>query len=284
MHILVTGSKGQLGSELKELAPAYQEHRFFFTDREELDVRDGEAIYKYMKANKIKCLINATGYTAVDQAEEHPDHAQQLNAMAVGRMAEAAARLDALIVHISTDYVFDGKLSRPYTENDTASPRTSYGKSKLNGELEILFNAKRALIIRTSWLYSKYGNNFVKAILKTAMEKQEVKVVFDQIGSPTWARDLAATIMELIPGLPVRMRTEIYNYSNEGVASWFDFARAIADIKELDCRVIPVHSSEMKSLAVRPPFSVLDKSRIKKDFGIQIPYWRDSLARCLESM
>ncbi len=284
MHILVTGSKGQLGSELNELAPAYQEHSFFFTDREELDVRDGEAIYKFMKANKIKCLINAAGYTAVDQAEENPEQAQQLNAMAVGKMAEAAARLDALIVHISTDYVFDGKLSRPYTENDTAGPRTSYGKSKLNGELEILFNAKRALIIRTSWLYSKFGNNFVKAILKTAGEKKEVKVVFDQIGSPTWARDLAATIMELIPGLPVRMRTEIYNYSNEGVASWFDFAKAIVDIRELDCRLIPVHSSEMKSLAVRPHFSVLDKSRIKKDFGIQIPYWRDSLSRCLESM
>lgn len=284
MHILVTGGNGQLGTELKELQQKYQEHHFFFTDIRELDITDGEAVYQFMKKNKINCLINAAAYTAVDQAEDNPEQAQLINALAVGRLAEAAARRDALMVHISTDYVFDGKQFRPYTENDTASPRTSYGKSKLNGELEVLFNAKRALIIRTSWLYSRHGNNFVKTILKLAQEKKELKVVCDQIGSPTWAHDLAVTIMEVIPRLPARMRTEIYNYSNEGAASWYDFAKALVDMRQLDCKIIPVLSSEMKSLAVRPHYSLLDKSRIKKDFGLEIPYWRDSLRLCLDNM
>ncbi len=229
-------------------------------------------------------LINCVGYTAVDQAENDKPNATLLNATAAKYMAEATAKNGALMVHISTDYVFEGKNFRPYTENDTASPKTVYGKSKLDGEIEVIFNAKRAIIFRTSWLYSSYGHNFVKIILDKAKKEKELKVVYDQIGSPTYARDLAKTILDILPKIPVKIRSEIYNYSNEGVASWFDFAKAVTDYKGIKCKLFPVQSKDFPSVATRPHYSILNKSRIKNEFGIEIPHWADSLKECLEKL
>ncbi|MEE4176879.1 MAG: dTDP-4-dehydrorhamnose reductase, partial [Bacteroides sp.] len=261
MNILITGSNGQLGSEFRELAPSSPQHQFFFTDVEELDVTNPDKVYKYMKANKIECVVNCVGYTQVDKAEDDRPQATLLNATATKYLAEASSRVGAMLVHISTDYVFEGKNFKPYTENDTANPKSIYGKSKLDGEIEVMFNAKRAIIIRTSWLYSASGHNFVKTILEKAKTEKELKVIFDQIGTPTYARDLAKVILEIIPKVPSKVRGEIYNFSNEGVASWYDFAKAIIEIKGLDCKVIPVLTKDFPQNAQRPQYSVLNKSR-----------------------
>ncbi len=284
MNILITGSNGQLGSEFRDLAPSWDQHQFFFADQQELDVTASDKLAKFLKANKIECLINCAGYTAVDKAEEDKAGAIRLNATAVKHMAEATAKAGAIMIHISTDYVFDGRAFKPYTENDTASPKTTYGKSKLDGEIEMIFNAKRALIFRTSWLYSSYGSNFVKTILEKAQKEKQLKVVYDQVGTPTYARDLAKAILEIIPKVPSRIRAEIYNFSNHGVASWYDFAQAIVEIKGLDCKILPVTSKEFTTVAQRPHYSVLNKSRVTNDFGIEIPYWRDSLKECLAKL
>jgi len=284
MNILVTGSNGQLGSEFRDLEAAFKQHNFFFTDVKEMDVTDAEKVFKYLKNNKIECVINCAGYTQVDRAEDDRAQATLLNSTATKYIAEATARVGAMMVHISTDYVFDGKNFKPYTENDTANPKSIYGKSKLDGEIEVMFNAKRAIIIRTSWLYSHYGHNFVKTILEKAKTEKELKVIFDQVGTPTYARDLAKAILEIIPKVPSKVRGEIYNFSNEGVASWYDFACAIINIKDLNCKVTPVMTKDFPQVAQRPHYSVLNKGRIKKDFGIEIPFWRDSLKECLEKL
>lgn len=284
MNLLVTGSNGQLGSELKALAVGYPSYRFIFTDKEELDITNAEQVHKFFKKNKVECLVNCAGYTAVENAEEDKDSATLLNATAVRHLAEASAKTGALMIHISTDYVFEGKQFRPYTEGDTANPKTIYGKTKFDGEIEVIFNAKRALIIRTSWLYSSFGQNFVKTVLEKARKENELRVVFDQIGTPTYAADLARAILDVIPKVPLKIRAEVYNFSNEGVASWFDFAKAIIDIKGIDCQVVPILSKDIQTRAIRPHYSVLDKTRIKKDFGLVIPHWRESLGRCLEKL
>ncbi|MFW6275434.1 MAG: dTDP-4-dehydrorhamnose reductase [bacterium] len=284
MNILITGSNGQLGSEFRQLESKYKEHKFFFTDVDDLDITDADASAKFVKNNGIQACINCAGYTAVDKAENDKIQAMLVNATAVKNLAIACAKVNALFVHISTDYVFEGKNYKPYTENDTASPKSIYGKTKLDGEIEVIFNAKRALIFRTSWLYSSFGNNFVKTMVEKGKSLGELRVVYDQIGSPTYAADLAQAILSIMEKVPSKMRTEIYNFSNEGIASWYDFAKAIFDIKNIDCNVVPVPSKEYKTDAVRPFYSILDKSKIKKDFGITIPYWRDSLKRCLDLM
>lgn len=284
MNILVTGSEGQLGSEIRDLEKNYSDHTFFFTDKKELDITKEEAISKFFKANKIEVLINCAGYTAVDKAEGDKPDAMLINATAVKYLAQACSKANALMIHISTDYVFEGKSFKPYTENDTASPKSIYGKTKLDGEIEVIFNAKRALIFRTSWLYSSYGKNFVKTIAEKAKTNGDLKVIYDQIGSPTYAGDLAKAILDIIPKVPAKIRSEIYNYSNEGVASWYDFAEAVIDIKGIDCRIEPVLSKDYPQEAVRPFYSVLNKSRVKKDFGITIPHWRKSLAVCLSKL
>ncbi|MBW6496975.1 MAG: dTDP-4-dehydrorhamnose reductase [Bacteroidales bacterium] len=281
MNILITGSEGQLGSEFRELASQHKEHQFFLTDVKELDVTNSEKVHKFMKSNKIECVVNCAGYTQVDKAEDDKGQATLLNSTATKYIAEASAKVGALMVHISTDYVFDGKNFKPYTENDTANPKSIYGKSKLDGEIEVMFNAKRAVIIRTSWLYSSYGHNFVKTILEKGKTEKELKVVFDQIGSPTYARDLAKTILEIIPKVPSKIRGEIYNFSNEGVASWYDFAKAVIEYKGLTCKITPILTKDINQSAQRPLYSVLNKGRIKKDFGVEIPHWRDSLKECL---
>ncbi len=281
MNILVTGSKGQLGSELRELEKEYGNHKFFFTDVNELDIINAEKTMQYVKSNKIEVAINCAAFTAVDSAEKNKSEATLINAIGAKNIAQACAKVNALLIHISTDYVFEGKNFKPYTENDTAGPKTTYGKSKLDGEIEVIFNAKRALIFRTSWLFSSHGNNFVKTIYEKAKKEKEIKVVYDQIGNPTYAGDLARAILEIIPKVPQKIRTEIYNISNEGIASWYDFAHAIVNIKKLSCKVTPVLSKEFPTEAIRPYYSVLNKSRVKKDFGITLPHWRDSLEVCL---
>lgn len=283
-NILVTGGKGQLGQTLQDLASAYGQYNFRFTDKEELDVTSAEDVKRYLKNNPCDCLINCAGYTSVDGAEDDSAAASLLNAKAAGILAEATAKKGALMVHLSTDYVFDGKKSRPYSEGDSANPRSVYGKSKLDGEIEVIFNAKRAIIIRTSWLYSSHGKNFVKTIREKAGEEKEIKVVVDQIGTPTSASDLGMAILHMLPTIPSRMRGEIFNYSNEGVASWYDVAMAVVEMEGLDCKVIPVMTREVSSRAERPHYSVLDKSRIKKEYALQIPHWRNSLRVCLDAL
>ncbi len=284
MIILVTGSNGQLGSEIRELAPAYSDYLFHFTDQDTLDVSDADKVLKYIKKNHIQAVINCAAFTSVDLAEDNKPAAMQANSIGAKNLAEASAKAGALLIHLSTDYVFEGKMHRPYTENDTALPKTIYGKTKLEGEIEVIFNAKQALIIRTSWLYSSHGHNFVKTILKKAAEEKEIRVVYDQISSPTYAGDLATAILDIIPRVPKRLRAEVYNYSNEGVASWYDLAKAIVEIKGLDCRVVPILSKEIQTPAIRPHYTLLHKGRIKNDFGLSIPYWRDSLEKCLEKL
>ncbi len=284
MQILVTGSNGQLGSELRDIASQYTDYEFIFTDVAELDITSEDAIKEFFNRHKIDCVINCAGYTAVEQAESDQSGANLLNAKAVGFLADVAAQKEAVFVHISTDYVFDGKNNRPYTEQDTPTPLSSYGKSKLNGEIELIFNPGKNVILRTSWLYSGYGHNFVKTVLGKAEKGDDLRVIYDQIGTPTYAADLAATILYIIQRLPSKFRSVIYNYSNEGVASWYDLAHAILEFKGLKNHIVPVLSREFKSAAVRPHYSVLDKARIRKDFELQIPHWRDGLYRCLEKM
>ncbi len=284
MNILVTGSNGQLGSELRSLEKEYPSFKFTFTTKSDLDITDSEKVSKVIKEKKIEVLINCAAYTAVDKAENDKAQAMLLNATAIKNIASACSKANALLVHISTDYVFDGRNFKPYTENDTASPKSIYGKTKLDGEIEVIFNAKRALIFRTSWLYSSFGKNFVKTIAEKAKTEKELKVVHDQIGTPTYAADLAKTILDIIPKVSLKIRTEIYNFSNEGAASWFDFAKAIVDIKQLDCQITPISTKEYPTDAQRPFFTLLDKSRIKKDFNIKIPYWKDSLEICLSKI
>lgn len=284
MNILITGCNGQLGSEFRALANDYKAFKFFFTDIAELNVTDTDQISKFVKANKIETLINCVAYTAVDKAENEKSEAALLNSTAIKNIAQICNSANVLLIHYSTDYVFDGKNYRPYTENDTAAPKSIYGKTKLDGEIEVIFNAKRAIIIRTSWLYSSWGNNFVKTIAEKAKTLKEVKVVSDQVGTPTYAADLAKATLEIIPKVSQKIRTEIYNYSNEGVASWYDFAKAIVDIQKLDCKVTPIPTKDYPTTAQRPHYTVLDKSRIKKDFGITIPHWYDSLQVCLSKI
>jgi dTDP-4-dehydrorhamnose reductase len=284
MNILITGSNGQLGSEFRELEKEYNSYKFFYTDLNELDITNAEKTMQFVKSNKIEAAINCAAFTSVDAAESQKSDAALINATGAKNIATACAKVNALLIHISTDYVFEGKNFKPYTENDTAGPKTTYGKTKLDGEIEVIFNAKRALIFRTSWLYSSYGNNFMKTIFEKAKKEKELKVVYDQVGTPTYAGDLARAILEIIPKVPQKIRTEIYNFSNEGVASWYDFAHAIVKIKNLDCKIEPVLSKEFQTEAVRPHYSVLNKARVKKDFGVSLPHWRDSLEKCLAKM
>ncbi|MFO8067790.1 MAG: dTDP-4-dehydrorhamnose reductase [Bacteroidales bacterium] len=282
MNILVTGCNGQLGKEIQQLSKIYKAFDFFFTDIDDLNITQQEKVAKYVKANKIDCIINCAAYTNVEQAENDRENASSINTAAVKNIAEVAAKANALLIHFSTDYVFDGKNFKPYTEGDTAGPKNYYGKTKFDGEIEIVFNAKRAIIIRTSWLYGSTGSNFVKTILEKAKANKELDVIYDQIGTPTYARDLAKAVLDIIPKVKSKIRTEIYNYSNEGVASWYDFAKAIIDIKNIKCNINPVLTKDTTINTIRPQYSVLNKARIKADFDLKIPYWRDSLKDCLD--
>lgn len=283
MKILVTGAKGQVGSELRELG-AGREETFFFTDREELDITDREAVFAFVKENDIDAIINCAAYTAVDRAETEPGAAEAVNHHAVAHLAEAAKEYECRLIHISTDYVYDGRNHLPYIEEDPTDPQGVYGKTKLAGEEAMkAIDPSKSIIIRTSWVYSSYGSNFVKTMLRLGKERNKLGVIFDQVGTPTYARDLAETILQILPRLQ-NEHTECYHYSDEGVCSWYDFAKEIMRMAKLGCRINPIESKEYPTPAKRPHYSVLNKAKIKKEFGVEIPYWKDSLDACLQKL
>ncbi len=289
-NILVTGANGQLGSEIKYVAKNkdYKDFNLFFTDKNSLDITDFNAVEAFIKENKIDTIINCAAYTNVDKAEENPKDAYKINTYAVEGLAKLANKYSIVFIHISTDYVFDGQSYTPLREENTTNPLGVYGKSKDEAEKKILeINPKDAIIIRTSWIYSSLGSNFVKIMLELSKKHKTIKVVSDQIGTPTYARDLAETIFKI---LIAKNRgegsdgAEIYHYSNEGSCSWYDFAKAIFEICNIDCNVAPISTMEHSTLAKRPLYTVLNKNKIKKDFNLAIPHWHDSLKKCLLQM
>lgn len=287
MKILVTGAYGQLGNELKELATNYPHWEFLFTDVDSLDITNEQEVDVFFSENKPVFLVNCAAYTAVDKAETEKHAALKVNASAPGILAGAAKKQKAGFIHISTDYVFDGRTFKPYEEIDSVNPESGYGKTKLAGEHSIRGVNPNALIIRTSWLYSAFGNNFVKTMLKLGQEREMLKVVYDQVGTPTYAPDLAQsilTIIEIYQNQPEKFVPGIYHYSNEGVASWYDFAKAIFELAQINCKVLPVLSEEFPTAAKRPHYSVLNKSKIKATFNLEIPYWKESLKICINKL
>lgn len=280
MNILVTGANGQLGNEIK-LAAVDAADNYFFTGSSELDITNKEAIRDFAKQNLINIIVNCAAYTNVDKAEDDCITANLINNIAVGYLADVCKEIDATLIHISTDYVFGGDSNIPYSELDTTKPLGVYGDTKLNGERQIIRSCCKNIIIRTSWLYSSFGNNFVKTMQRLTRERESLNVVFDQVGSPTYAADLASFICNIISNRLYDNNNGTYHYSNEGVCSWYDFAIEIAKQMGNDCNINPCHSSEFPSRVERPHFSVLDKTKIKAVFGVKIPYWRDSLAVCV---
>lgn len=282
-NILVTGSNGQVGSEIKELSSNYN-YNFFFTTRDDIDITSKDSIKEYCQTNSINVIINCAAYTAVDKAQSDIENADLVNRKAVKKLSIVAKELNIKLIHISTDYVFDGKNFKPYVEEFQTNPQSIYGKTKLDGENELLdINPLNSIIIRTSWVYSYYGNNFVKTMLRLGKEKKELGVIFDQVGTPTYAKDLAITILNIIPQIE-NNKVEIYNYSNEGVLSWYDFAKEIMKMAKLNCKINPIETYQYPTPAKRPHFSLLNKSKIKSKFNLEIPYWKDGLDDCLKRL
>lgn len=282
--ILVTGASGQLGQELACIAPLYTEYRFIFATKNTLDIAQNEALNTFFEHNAIDIIINCAAYTAVDHAESEPFLAETINHHAVESLAINAKKRAIKLIHISTDYVFNGQNFKPYTEEDPTSTQNSYGASKLAGERAMQrINPKNSIIIRTSWLYSCFGKNFVKTMLTLGKEKESLRVIYDQVGAPTYAADLAKTILDILPSIN-NDAVEIYHYSNEGVLSWYDFAKEIMKMAKLTCNVFPIETKEYPTPAKRPYYGVLNKSKIKNIFSLDIPYWKDSLDVCLRKM
>ena len=280
-NILVTGSNGQVGSEIRELSSSY-DYNFIFTTKAALDITNVENIKAVIIKNDINCIINCAGYTEVDKAEEEENSADDVNRKAVKEIAKLSKELNIKLIHISTDYVFDGTTSKPYCEEYKTNPNSVYGKTKLNGELEMAnINPYNSIIIRTSWVYSSFGNNFLKSMLKLGKNKDELGVVFDQVGTPTYAYDLAKVILDILPKIE-NTKVQIFNYSNEGVLSWYDFAKEIMKMAKIDCRINPIETFQYPTPVKRPHYSLLNKSKIKKEFDIVVPYWKDSLNQCLK--
>ncbi len=282
MNILITGCNGQLGNEIQKLEKVNPQHTFFNTDVAELDITNQLAIDQFIQENKIDGIINCAAYTAVDKAESNKLLCTALNAEAPAYLAMSIEKRGGWLVQVSTDYVFDGTKHTPYVETDTPCPDSVYGSTKLAGEIAVQKLCKKTMIIRTAWLYSTFGNNFVKTMIRLGKEKSELGVIFDQIGSPTYARDLAVAIMTavnkgIIPGT--------YHFSNEGVISWYDFTKAIHRIAGINgCHVKPLHTAEYPAPANRPHYSVLDKTKIKDTYGIEVPYWEESLQECITEL
>ena len=280
-NILITGANGQLGSEIQELSSGYN-HTFFFTDRDTLDIGNEEEIKNFIESNNINTIINCAAYTAVDKAESDEINADKINHLAVKYLAQISKTKNIKLIHISTDYVFNGEAFKPYVEDDAVNPNGVYGKTKLDGENSMIsINPHNSIIIRTSWVYSSFGANFVKTMLRLGKEKEQLGVIFDQVGTPTYARDLAKAILDILPSIK-NTKVSIYNYSNEGVLSWYDFAKEIMRMAKLDCKVNSIETSAYPTPATRPHYSLLNKSKIKEEFGIIIPYWKDSLSECLK--
>ena len=282
MNILVTGATGQLGNEIKTITENKKdENRYFYTNENQVDITKKEEIAGFTEQNDIHSIINCAAYTNVDGAEDDEDNAFLLNSKAVANLAEVAKERNLLLIHISTDYVFNGKHHLPYKETDTPNPESIYGRSKLEGENKIK-ELNAGIVIRTSWLYSLTGKNFVKTIARLANERDELKVVYDQIGNHTHARDLAKAIVAMIDSGKDIKKGEIYHFANEGVCSWYDFAKEITEILNLECIIYPIVSKDVPTKAKRPPYSVFNKEKIKTEFGIKIPYWKDSLKEMLK--
>lgn len=277
--ILVTGAHGQLGTEFNFLTSLAETNNFVFADRNVLDITDTESVTELFNREKFFAVINCAGYTAVDKAEIEKDMAFAINSTAAGNLALVALKTGARFIHFSTDFVFDGKSSIPYNEEDKTKALSVYGKSKLAGEEFVLKNNSDAVLIRTSWLYSSFGNNFLKTILRLANERDQLKIIFDQVGTPTYARDLAEAILKIVSA--DEWKPGIYHYSNEGTASWYDFAVAIKHISGFNTPILPIETMEYPTPAERPKYSVLNKKKIKTTFGMEVPYWRDSLQRCI---
>lgn len=281
-HILITGCNGQLGNEMQLQAKSNPQHSYFFTDIDELDITDEQAIDRFVTDNQVDIIVNCAAYTAVDKAEDNETLCTLLNSTAPGYLARAIEKRGGQFVQISTDYVFDGTAHTPYTETVATCPNSVYGRTKLDGELNAQRECSRTMIVRTAWLYSAFGNNFVKTMMRLGKERTELGVVFDQIGTPTYARDLAAVIMTainrgIVPG--------IYHFSNEGAVSWYDFTKAIHRIAGITtCHVRPLHTDEYPAKALRPAFSVLDKTKIKQTYDIEVPYWEESLRECIMAL
>mgnify|MGYP002508055889 FL=1 len=281
-NILITGANGQLGNEMRVLSAENPEYTYFFTDVAELDICNEQAVLDFVKANNIHVIVNCAAYTAVDNAEDNVELCTKLNADAVGYLAKAAEANGAEFIQISTDYVFDGTAHIPYQETEPTCPNSVYGKTKLAGEQNALSLCSRSMVIRTAWLYSTFGNNFVKTMIRLGKERDSLGVIFDQIGTPTYARDLARAIFAairqgVVPG--------VYHFSNEGVCSWYDFTKAIHRLAGINtCSVKPLHTSEYPTKAKRPHYSVLDKTKIKETYHIEIPYWMDSLQSCIAEL
>lgn len=281
-NILITGANGQLGNEMRLLAEVNKEYTYFFTDVAELDICDEQAVMSFVVDHQIDIIVNCAAYTAVDKAEDNKELCDKLNHIAPGYLAKAIQARGGYLVQVSTDYVFDGTAHIPYTEEQPTCPDSVYGITKLGGELEAMKYCANTMIIRTAWLYSTFGNNFVKTMLRLGREKDALGVIFDQIGTPTYARDLAVAIFAaihkgIVPG--------IYHFSNEGVCSWYDFTQMIHHLAGIEnCKLRPLHTEEYPTKAKRPHYSVLDKTKIKNVYGIEIPYWVDSLKECIDKL
>lgn len=285
-NILVTGANGQLGSEIKALGSdkTPSSYIFHFTDRTQLDITNKQAVEQYIITNNIDTIINCAAYTAVDKAETDKESAEKINHLAVKNLAQISKEQNIKLIHISTDYVFDGTNHKPYTEIDTPNPQGIYGQTKLAGEQAIMDTSlPNSIIIRTSWVYSSFGANFVKTMLRFGKERDSLNVVYDQVGTPTYARDLAKAILDILPSIQ-NNEVEIYNYSNEGAISWYDFAKEIMKMAKLSCQINPIESKEYPTPAKRPHYSVLNKAKIKADYNLSIPYWKDSLDECLRKI
>ena len=278
--ILITGSNGQLGNEMQQAAVRFPDFNYIYTDVAELDICDKGALDAFVKANNVNVIVNCAAYTAVDKAEDDVELCYKINRDAVRNIAEVATENKVKVVHVSTDYVFDGTNYLPYTEDMPVCPATVYGKSKLEGEQALLENCKESVILRTAWLYSSFGNNFVKTMMKLGTERDSLGVIFDQVGTPTYAADLADAILQLlsnktfVPG--------IYHFSDEGVCSWYDFTKTIHRMANITCDVKPIETKDYPARTPRPHFSVLNKGKIKSTYGISIPHWEVSLEKCIQ--
>ena len=296
-RVLVTGKNGQLGQSLKRFSEAHSQFSFDFVGREELDLSNSESIEHYFSNNSYDVIINCAAYTEVDKAESEPELADQINHLAVKQLADIAKQQNAILIHISTDYVFNGQSYQPYIETDSTDPQSVYGATKLKGEQAFSEVNPQGCIIRTSWVYSEYGNNFVKTMLRLGLEREQLGIIFDQVGTPTYAGDLAKAILQVIshaslnePQKALSSNTEqigsakIFHFSNEGVCSWYDFAKSIFEYAKLPCDVMPIETKDYPTPAKRPHYSLLNKAQIKQTFDLTIPYWKDSLKTCIKRL
>lgn len=284
--ILVTGSTGQVGQELQLLASQFPDFQFIFTNRDVLDIADKAAVQAFFESHLINYCINCAAYTAVDKAESEPEQARLINVKGAMNLAEACRNTSTTLIHFSSDYVYHNLNCTPLHESDPTFPQSVYAQTKLDGEQAALAIWEQTMVIRTSWVYSSFGHNFVKTMLRFGQERPELRVVYDQIGTPTYARDLAKTVLDILQKIEKgeiaqSLLAGIYNYSNEGVLSWYDFAKAIFEIRQINCKVIPIETKDYSTPAVRPPFSLLNKAKIKETFRMEIPYWKDALRSCL---